>query len=77
MPEPARPSTLLISHLWRFVAVGIAIVAALAVCNAQQVFRSGVSLVLVDLRVIDKNCRSVPDLKAEDVEVLVDGRFLA
>ena len=62
------------SHRWRPVALSLAIVSALAVCSAQQIFRSGVSLVLVDLRVIDNNSRSVPDLDVKDVEVLVDGQ---
>lgn len=45
--------------------------------DGQQIFRSGVSLVLVDLRVIDKNYQSVADLTADDVEVLVDGQLRA
>ena len=62
------------SHRWRPAALSLAIVSALTVCSAQQIFRSGVSLVLVDLRVIDKNYRSVADLRPNDVEVLVDGQ---
>ena len=62
------------SHRWRPVIFPLAIVSALAVCSAQQIFRSGVSLVLVDLRVIDKDYTSVADLQAKDVDILVDGQ---
>jgi VWFA-related protein len=65
------------SHRCQPVALAVATLLALTVCDAQQVFRSGVSLVLVDIRVIDKNFRSVADLKPEDVEVLVDGQSRA
>lgn len=60
------------SERWRPVAFALAVLSALAVCSAQRVFRSGVSLVLVDLRVIDHDYRSVTDLGVDDVEVLVD-----
>ena len=46
----------------RPVAFALAVLLALRVCSAQQVFRSGVSLILVDLRVIDRNYRAVTDL---------------
>ena len=46
----------------RPVAFALAVLLALGVCSAQQVFRSGVSLILVDLRVIDRNYRAVTDL---------------
>jgi VWFA-related protein len=62
------------AYRWRPVVLSLALLSALTVCSAQQIFRSGVSLVLVDLRVIDKDYRSVADLKAENIEVLVDGR---
>jgi VWFA-related protein len=62
------------SDRWRPVVFALAVLLALAVCRAQQVFRSGVSLVLVDLRVLDRNYRAVTDLTSQDVELLVDGR---
>ena len=40
----------------------------------QPVFRSGVDLVTVDVLVVDKDGRPVPELKAEDFTVTVDGK---
>jgi len=62
------------SHCRHSVALSLAMACVLTVSSAQQIFRSGVSLVLVDLRVIDKNYTSVSDLQAKDVEILVDGQ---
>ena len=40
----------------------------------QPVFRSGVDLVTVDVLVVDKDGRPIPELKAEDFTVAVDGK---
>jgi VWFA-related protein len=40
----------------------------------QPVFRSGVDLVTVDVLVVDRDGRPVPELKAEDFRVTVDGK---
>ncbi len=40
----------------------------------QPVFRSGVDLVTVDVLVVDKDGRPIPELKAEDFTVTVDGK---
>ena len=40
----------------------------------QPVFRSGVDLVTVDVLVVDKDSRPIPELKAEDFNVTVDGK---
>ena len=40
----------------------------------QPVFRSGVDLVTVDVLVVDKDGRPIPDLKAGDFTVTVDGK---
>jgi VWFA-related protein len=65
----------------RTVASRVVVVVAVAVClwalgvrsAAQQILRSGVNLVVVDMRVLSKN-RQVADLRSEDVTLLVDGR---
>ncbi len=41
--------------------------------RAQEVFRSGVSLILVDVRVVDEG-KPVADLRPDEVKLLVDGR---
>jgi VWFA-related protein len=40
----------------------------------QPVFRSGVDLVTVDVLVVDKDGRPIPELKAEDFTITVDGK---
>ena len=40
----------------------------------QPVFRSGVDLVTVDVLVVDKNGHPIPELKADDFTVTVDGK---
>src|SRR5438270_543085 len=57
----------------------IAIAAALPALTAQNtdqtpVFRAGVELVRLDVRVTDADGKSIPDLRQEEVQVLEGGR---
>src|SRR3954452_21854203 len=55
-------------------AVAMACLSALGVSSsAQQILRSGVNLVVVDMRVLSKNTQ-VADLRPDEVTLLVDGR---
>ena len=55
-------------------AVAMACLSALGVSSsAQQILRSGVNLVVVDMRVLSKN-KQVADLGPDEVTLLVDGR---
>lgn len=57
---------------------GVLLAGAAAVGATQQqtppTFRSGVDLVTVEVSVLDRDGRPVPDLKAEDFEIKLDGR---
>jgi len=55
-------------------AVAMACLSALGLSSsAQQILRSGVNLVVVDMRVLSKNTQ-VADLRPDEVTLLVDGR---
>ena len=57
---------------WWFAVI---VMAATAVAAARQpTFRSGVDLVTVDAAVLDGDGRPVPDLRADDFRIEVDGR---
>jgi VWFA-related protein len=62
------------------VAFGMAVPLAPAVAATQSgqparpVFRSGAELVRLDVRVLDENGRPIPDLRADEIEVLEEGQ---
>lgn len=64
------------SQCRRSAAVGVALlsVAALAGVAAQQQFRSTVSLVAVDVQVLDRQGDPIPTLTADEFEVTIGGR---
>ena len=55
-------------------ALGLALLAAQAQEQPKPTFKSAVDLVPVDVSVIDKNGRPVPDLEAGDFTLTVDGK---
>jgi VWFA-related protein len=57
---------------WAILAVAAAALSGQAVRAAQQVFHSGVDLVLVDMRVLRGDAQ-VTDLRPDEVTLLVDG----
>jgi hypothetical protein len=77
MPRQSRRNASLpgLSTRWgNLVMVAVTAVAVwdVAAAAAQQVFRSGVNLVLVDMRVL-RGDEQVTDLRPEEVTLLVDG----
>jgi len=58
----------------RVTLVVLLLGSSLGAAPQQPVFRSGIDLVTVDVLVVDKDGRPIPDLKLEDFTVTVDGK---
>jgi len=69
-----RPFRAVFAFFLLGAAAGAAPQAQLQPPPQQPVFRSGVDLVTVDALVVDKEGRPIPELKAEDFTVTVDGK---
>jgi VWFA-related protein len=65
-----RPFALLV------LAAGVAVSAAPQAPQPQPIFRSGVDLVRFDVRVTDASGRPLTDLRADELEILENGRVL-
>ncbi len=57
------------------VSLALLLIAAPLVAQQSPVFRSGVTLVTVDVYVLDKNGKPVPDLAAEDFQIKLNGKL--
>ena len=69
-----RPFRAMLAILVLGAAVGAAPQSQTPSQTQPPVFRSGVNLVTVDVLVLDKAGRPIPELKAEDFTVTVDGK---
>ncbi|HEV3486386.1 MAG TPA: hypothetical protein VG106_13330, partial [Vicinamibacterales bacterium] len=65
-------------HVRRFGALGVIVLAAASAAaqtdSQAPVFRAGVELVRLDVRVVDADGRPVANLRREELEVLENGR---
>jgi VWFA-related protein len=61
--------------LARFVAAAVLLAASAGAQPAPPVFRSGADLVRLDLRVFDANGHPIRDLRADEIELMEDGRL--